>query len=92
MLSERAIDWVKHPGWFDSTELQADALANGVVTTRWGCRSQGSHAAYSRKAFMLLHAKFPQSAAAKRTKYWYSCIASADCEKKELLTTPQLGN
>jgi hypothetical protein len=71
MLGLRTIAWVKHPGWFDSTDTQAEALANVVLATRYGCNRQGSHRDYSQKAFTLLHVKFGETAAAKRTHYWF---------------------
>ena len=89
MLTERAIAWVKNPGWLDSRDLEADALANAIVVARWSCNRQGSHAAYSREAFKLLHAKFPNSDAAKRTKYWYACPGvDGGCSVGNPLTTP----
>ncbi len=78
MLGLRAIEWVKHPGWFESRAGQDEALANAVVTTRYGCTRQGSHAAYSREAYRLLHLQFPKSAAAARTKYWFACPLEYD--------------
>jgi hypothetical protein len=71
MLGLRTIAWVKHPGWFDSRDAQAEALANVVLATRYGCNRQGSHTVYSREAFALLHTKFGDTAAAKRTRYWF---------------------
>jgi hypothetical protein len=71
MLGLRVIDWVTHGGWFDSGKNQAEALANVVLATRYGCNRQGSHQAYSQKAFILLHTKFGETEAAKRTRYWF---------------------
>jgi hypothetical protein len=71
LLGLRTIAWVKHPGWFDSGEAQAEALANVVLASRYGCNRQGSHRDYSQKAFSLLHVKFGETAAAKRTRYWF---------------------
>jgi len=89
LLTERVIAWVKNPGWFDSGDVEADALANAIVVARWSCNRQGSHAAYSREAFKLLHAKFPNSDAAKRTKYWFACPGvDSGCAVSNPLTTP----
>ena len=88
LLTGRVIAWVKNPGWFDSHDAEAEALADAIVAARWGCNRQGSHAAYSRQAFMLLHAMFPQSDAAKRTKYWYACPGvEGGCAVADPLTT-----
>jgi hypothetical protein len=89
LLTERVIAWVKNPGWLDSADAEANALANAIVVARWSCNRQGSHAAYSREAFKLLHAMFPNSDAAKRTKYWYACPGvEGGCPVANPLTTP----
>lgn len=89
LLTERVIAWVKNPGWFEQSGVEADALANAIVVARWSCNRQGSHATYSREAFKLLHAKFPDSAAAKRMKYWYACPGvDGGCSVSNPLTTP----
>jgi hypothetical protein len=48
----------------------AEALAQVVEGWRWGC---GDDARWplARQAFTVLHASFPQSEWARRTKYWY---------------------
>jgi hypothetical protein len=48
-------------------------LGVAVLTTRWGCQRDGGHGAYSRAAFELLHRRFPNTDAARRTRYWYDC-------------------
>lgn len=73
MLSERAMAWARRPGWFASRNEIAGALALAVRTTRWGCQRDGGHGAYSRAAFELLHRRFPNTDAARRTRYWYDC-------------------
>lgn len=89
LLTERVIAWVRNPGWFESRDVRAEALANAIVTTRWSCNRQGSHAAYSREAFTLLHAMFSKSDAARRTKYWYACPGvEGGCRTDDPLTTP----
>ncbi|MBV8687832.1 MAG: hypothetical protein JOZ90_02740 [Alphaproteobacteria bacterium] len=72
-LSEAAIDWASHRRPFASREGQDEALALAVRTTRYGCQRQGGHGAYSKAAFQLLHDRFPDSPAAKRTRYWFDC-------------------
>jgi hypothetical protein len=68
IMAERAIAWKgKH------TSGQDEALALAVRATRYGCQRQGGHGAYSKAAFTLLHKRFPESAAAKRTRYWFDC-------------------
>jgi hypothetical protein len=72
LLSEKVIAWVRSTGPLGSRDGQAEALARAVLSTRWGCNRQGSHTAYSRQAYDLLHTLFPDSAAAKRTRYWFN--------------------
>ena len=71
-LSEQVIAWVRNSGVFASRAGQAEALAGAVMSTRWGCNRQGGHAAYSREAFTLLHARFSDTPEAKRTTYWFN--------------------
>jgi hypothetical protein len=73
LLAERALAW-RGGGLFGGrVPGQDDALALAVRATRYGCQRQGGHAAYSRAAFTLLHARFPASDAARRTPYWFDC-------------------
>jgi len=73
VLSERVVAWVRHSGSHaDQASAQAEALADAVFSTRWGCNRNGGHAAYSREAFQLLHSRFPDSPEAKRTPYWFN--------------------
>jgi hypothetical protein len=72
VLSERVIAWVHKTGSSGSRAGQAEALADAVTSTRWGCNRDGSRAAYSREAFALLHSLFPNSAEAKQTPYWFN--------------------
>jgi hypothetical protein len=71
-LSQRIIAWVHKTGPLGPHAGQAEALADAVLSTRWGCNRNGSHALYSREAFRLLHSLFPDSAEAKRTPYWFN--------------------
>jgi hypothetical protein len=70
-LSERVVAWVSGTGLFGSRAGQAEALADAVLSTRWGCERQGGHLASSRAAFKLLHTLFAETPAAKRTTYWF---------------------
>jgi hypothetical protein len=71
-LSDQVIAWVRGTGPFGLRAGQAEALADAVLSTRWGCNRQGGHRAYSRAAFELLHRYFPDAPAAKRTTYWFN--------------------
>ncbi|MEO5773092.1 MAG: hypothetical protein ABIQ32_03105 [Sphingomicrobium sp.] len=71
-LSDAAIRWAarasaRRPKGAD------EALALAVRATRYGCQMQGGHGAYSHAAWTLLHSKFPDSDAAKRTRWWFDC-------------------
>lgn len=66
LLSERAVAW-------RGSGPQEEALALAVRSTRYGCQRQGGHGVWSRAAWELLHARFPQSDAARRTRYWFNC-------------------
>ena len=73
-LGKQAIAWARDASWFDrwwEGDDIAEALALTVRATRWGCTRDGSDAALSREAYLLLHQLFPDSAAAARTRYWY---------------------
>ena len=73
VLSERVVAWVRNSGSrANQANAQAEALADAILSTRWGCNRDGSHAAYSREAFQLLHSRFPDSPEAKRTPYWFN--------------------
>jgi hypothetical protein len=72
LLTNRAIAWVEHPGLLGRRTGLADTLAASIIATRWGCRIEAGNGTFSRAAFHLLHAHFPDSEAAKRTKYWYN--------------------
>ena len=74
VLSEGIVAWVRNSGGSgtDQASAQADALADAVLSTRWGCNRDGSHAAYSREAFELLHSRFPNSPEARQTPYWFN--------------------
>jgi hypothetical protein len=75
-LSKQVIAWVRNGDVFASRGGEAEALADAVLSTRWGCNRhgshKGSHTAYSREAFTLLHARFADTPEAKRTTYWFN--------------------
>ncbi len=79
LMAERAVAWAGR-----RIAGQDDALALAVRATRYGCQRQGGHGAYSKAAFSLLHARFPRSGAAKRTRYWFDCAHfSGGCPRAE---------
>jgi hypothetical protein len=50
----------------------AEALALAIEGWRWSpCSGQTERSDLPSRAFALLHRQFPDSEAAKRTKYWY---------------------
>ncbi|HEX8514186.1 MAG TPA: hypothetical protein VF688_13885, partial [Allosphingosinicella sp.] len=67
LLAGRALAWTGRSAGQD------EALALAVRATRYGCQRQGGHGPHSKAAFTLLHERFPKSAAAKRTRYWFDC-------------------
>ena len=75
MLTERSVAWANWSNWFTwalgfDTHLP-ETLHLAVRSTRYGCRRNGSHAAYSRAAFEYLHDHYPQSEWAKKTPFWF---------------------
>ena len=72
LFGTRALDWVAHPHLFEPRDRQADTLGAVVVATRWGDRPENGNGAISGAAYRLLHARFPDSDAVTRTKYWYN--------------------
>jgi hypothetical protein len=71
-LGRRAIDYVEsHPEDTDA----AEALALTVRATRYGCflpqPDDASQKAVSKKAFQLLHQRYPKSSWAAKTPYYY---------------------
>jgi hypothetical protein len=47
-----------------------EAIARAIKTTQWACPDVLTHSA-AHTAFNLLHSRYPKSAAAQRTRYWY---------------------
>lgn len=76
-LSERVIAWTEGTTWLGkllgTDELLPEALHLAVRSTRYGCQRDGGHGAYSRRAFALLHERYPDSEWAAKTPYWFDC-------------------
>lgn len=49
------------------------AIAQAIKTTRWACPDSHTRAA-AHAAYDFLHQRYPDSAAAKETKYWYDGV------------------
>jgi hypothetical protein len=89
LLGARVLKWVRDTPPGLTVEGQDEALANLVWSTRYGCARQGGHGETSRAAYELLHARFPHSAAAQRTKYWFDCPPYGNgCKTPDPLNTP----
>jgi hypothetical protein len=88
MLGGRILKWVRDTPAGLTVEGQDEALANLVWSTRYGCVRQGGNGDISGAAYQLLHARFPHSAAAQRTKYWFDCPDYGDGCKVDPLNTP----
>jgi len=66
-LSAIVIDWAeKHP----EDPRVSEALHLAVRSTRYGNTNDKS-SSFSKRAFQILHKKYPDSEWAKKTKYWY---------------------
>lgn len=75
LLSGRAIRWANETGWLSRLlgrdERLPETLHLAVRSTRYGCRRDGGHGAYSRTAFRKLHDAYPKSEWTRRTPYWF---------------------
>jgi len=47
------------------------ALHRAVTSSRWACGYEDGLGDLSRRAFRILHARYPKSPWARRTRYWY---------------------
>jgi tetratricopeptide (TPR) repeat protein len=66
-LSKQAIQWAtKNP----ADPRAAESLHLAVTSTRFGCTDKET-GRWSKAAFDLLHRKYPNTAWAKKTKYWF---------------------
>ncbi|HLY65273.1 MAG TPA: hypothetical protein VKU60_07055, partial [Chloroflexota bacterium] len=79
LLTERTLQWVRHPGLLGGRDGQAEALGLAVRSTRYGCDSDGQHGVYSKAAWQELHERFPQSEWARKTRYWFNCRNGDTC-------------
>jgi hypothetical protein len=74
-LTREATDWARSSWWweryFHGDEV-AEALALSIQATRWGCHRDGPNGRASNAAYRALHELFPDSEAAKNTRYWYN--------------------
>ena len=75
MLSEQAIAWAHSSNfitrWLGFDEYLPETLHLAVRSTRYGCRRDGPHGAYSREAYNILHRQFADSEWAAKTPYWF---------------------
>ena len=74
-LGRQVIDLVRQSAWYDRwyyDDEMAELLGLTIRATRYGCRRDRSDGDISREAFVLLHQMFPDSEAAKATRYWYN--------------------
>jgi len=65
-LTQAVLDWAKT----NPDERAPEALYLAVRSTRFGCTGP-STAKLSKQAFEMLHAKYPKTPWAEKTKYWY---------------------
>lgn len=64
--------WLSKTGVsFEEDQSIPAMLHMSVVTSRYGCNRDGSHAAYSKSAFKTLHRSYPHSVWTKLTPYWF---------------------
>jgi hypothetical protein len=73
-LADEVTMWVRESSWLDRWlygDEMAEALALTVRATRFGCRRDGPNRSHSYATFSLLHELFPESEAARHTRYWY---------------------
>ena len=68
-LAEKALQWAgSHP---DDPRVP-EALHRVVEAVRYGCGSDPTRdSSYSKRAFTLLHKRYPNSEWTKKTKYWF---------------------
>lgn len=57
----------------EDVDERAANLNHAIRTTRYGCQRDGSHEAYSKRAFQLLHQGYRDNLWAKATPYWFGC-------------------
>jgi hypothetical protein len=72
IMAELAVAWGRkaNPRRPDGAD---EALALAVRATRYGCQFQGGHGPWSKAAWDTLHQRFPDTDAARRTRWWFDC-------------------
>lgn len=71
VIRQEKIDLFKVWQSSEAHDQRAADLHRALRTTRYGCRRNGSHAAYSRQAYALLQRLHGDSAWAKASPYWF---------------------
>ena len=67
-MARAAVEWAgAHPG----EARVPDALHLAVRAARFACGGDAQTDRWSKRAFELLHARYANTAAARRTPYWY---------------------
>jgi hypothetical protein len=66
-LAEKTLRWAQQQ---PNDSRLPEALHLVVQATRYGCGSDATHE-YSKRAFTVLHERYPTSEFAKKTRYWY---------------------
>ncbi len=72
LLTTAATKWGKAAAKDDTAA--AEALAQAIRTTRYGCNWHGGHGPYSKAAYEVLHKKFGTTPWATQTPYWFDCV------------------
>jgi hypothetical protein len=72
LLTNAATKWGKQAAKGDTGA--AEALAQAIRATRYGCNWHGGHGAYSKAAYEVLHEKFGTTPWATQTPYWFDCV------------------
>ncbi len=72
VLAEAAVGWGRKADP-RRPEGADEALALAVRATRYGCQFQGGHGPWSKAAWDTLHQRFPDTDAARRTRWWFDC-------------------
>jgi hypothetical protein len=67
-MARQAVEWVEsHPG-----DLRApEALHLAVRAAHYACGSDAETGRWAKRAFELLHSRYPKTEAAFQTPYWY---------------------
>jgi hypothetical protein len=69
LLAQRAVEWVQtHP----VDPRAPEALRLAVRAGHYACGGDGQTDRWVKRAFLLLHSRYPKTEAARRTPYWFS--------------------